>query len=327
MQLDADQVAFDTGRSQIDAECPELETIRAQQLAERADLASLESATIFGMDPSLTPPDLPAQKWNDDTDRFSRFFRQTPRPAAAVDVPADPIPLPVEESQPEQRLADEHAEVADSVAEYMEKLLQRSRNERASRGIVDEPYRESPAAAQRVAEAPAERVAEDLAAPAVEPIDPTPPAPDAARHRRRAVEQIRAGVGSMREIANQSARAAVAKHTSRKLRKSFAVTFPLTIGAFLLAGVISLLLGSEGRFRSLAVGAVMVGMIASIDLVRSWLKIKRSKNTGNPATRKAALEPAAPKIRTENRDLPSSGGELPEPEAQNVDEEPAVSVA
>ncbi len=124
--------------------------------------SNLGTATPVAAEPMHSQPERTDKKWNEDADRFSRFFRQTPRPAAAVAVEAQPdieaapemdvapgvaaaMTAPIEESSPEQRLADEHAEVADSVAEYMEKLLQRSRSERTARGIVDEPRHEPPA--------------------------------------------------------------------------------------------------------------------------------------------------------------------------------------
>jgi len=91
------------------------------------------------------------------------------------------------------------------------------------------------------------------------------------------VHEIRAGVGSLREIANISARSAVAKHSSRRLRKSFAMLLPLAVVAFVLAGALFILGGSEGTFLYHAVGALLIGILGTVELVRSWKKIKTGR--------------------------------------------------
>jgi FtsH-binding integral membrane protein len=98
-----------------------------------------------------------------------------------------------------------------------------------------------------------------------------------------AVSLFGAGVGTLREIANQSARAAVAKHSSRKFRKSVAVTLPLAVISFVLAGVLFLTEGSEARFYSQAFGIAMLGIIALIELANSFWKSKSRDPARTPA--------------------------------------------
>jgi hypothetical protein len=134
----------------------------------------------------------------------------------------------------------------------------------------------------------------------------------------------------MREIANLSARAAVASHTTRKWRRSFAITLPLSIGAFLLAGTTYFLEGSENRFRSLAFSATMIGAVAAIEIVRSWLKFRQTESNGSPATSRVDQEGVAACDKIADRNLPHAAGpeptgDFPESVSLVADEEPADS--
>ena len=285
--------------------------VDSDQFQIQADRVVENSSVSHGVEePALAQPDSASQNWNDDADRFNRFFRKTPRPAAVADVHAE-ASAPFVETSPEQRLADEHSEVADSVAEYMEKLLQRSRGERTECGIVGEPRRKPPTSVHRDLEVPGERVPEALPAAATQLNDPAPSQqPRAVAPRlRQDVNKIRAGVGSLREVANLSARAAVANHTSRKLRRTFTFTVPLTITAFILAAVTYLRGGSEGRFNYPAFNMAMLGVIATLELVRSWVTIKHARTNRNQTAVKTELEGAAADTSTEDRDQQTSAGE------------------
>jgi hypothetical protein len=140
---------------------------------------------------------------------------------------------------------------------------------------------------------------------------------------------MRAGVGSLREIANLSARAAVAKHTTKKLRRSFAVTLPLTIVAFVLAGTIYLLASYKSRFHSLTFGAMMVGLISAVELGRSWWKLKRAESKGNLATSTVKSEPAgvAPQNGNDDRVLSPGTSQLLESVLDEVDVKPVDSAS
>jgi hypothetical protein len=319
-QLAATRIHLDTEVARLDEERTRFEAERAQTVMEQPSLAGEPSQTESGLpefdarsvqaeienspfagnsspleaelgpEPhgwdvtALAPTERSPQIYDDDADRFSRFFRRA-SDRARLDV--RPESTPNLESSPEQPVADEHAEVADSVAAYMEKLLQRSRHQRAARGIIDEPAVESSDAIVGDLEVAGEATHQSLSVTPPPTSDPRPLqiTVDVDPSRRRAVEQIRAGVGSMREIANLSARAAVATHTTRKLRKSLAITLPLSVVAFLVAAAIY-----SGRFYFLALGPAMLGAVAAIELVRSWLKIRHAGFNASPTTASAELQ-------------------------------------
>jgi hypothetical protein len=77
----------------------------------------------------------------------------------------------------------------------------------------------------------------------------------------------------LREIANMSARTAVAAHSTRKLRQAVTFMLPLTIVAFVLAAGMYVMGGEEGRFASQAFGTVMLGAIAALEVMRTGLKM------------------------------------------------------
>ncbi len=79
----------------------------------------------------------------------------------------------------------------------------------------------------------------------------------------------------MREVANLAARSAVANYSSRKLRRSVAITLPLSIISFVLAGLVYFLGGVGAKYFSLTIGTVMLGLIAMIELAHSFWKMKQ----------------------------------------------------
>jgi pSer/pThr/pTyr-binding forkhead associated (FHA) protein len=274
-QLQAERLQFEADRLRFEEERAKFEAGRVESVLERVELDPEHAAT---------QPVLAAGDWNDDV-RFSRFFQKAPRPTTVLDVDAA-TSTPVLESCPEQCLANEPADVADSVAEYMERLLQRSRSGRTARGIVDEPSHEQANPFELDLQVAGEPVPASVSVPAPQVNEPQPSQTPSDRtpRRRQAVDQIRAGVGSFREIANLSARAAVANHSTRKLRRSLAVTLALTILALLLARGIDFLGGGDRRFDSLAFGMQMLGAISLIAFAQFWLQIKRAENNVSSST-------------------------------------------
>lgn len=210
-----------------------------------------------------------------DADRLNRLLGHKPPMAAFVPPPAVP-----------QNRPDEQAHEPDSIADYMERLLGRMRAAGEGGVTVVAP-----------ATGPADHGSSTwMQSWAAGPDDPEPEAgtasasaDGAAKSNRRArpsAAEIRAGVSSLREIANLSARTAVASHGSRKHRQSVAVTFPLMILSFLLAGLLYVLGGSEDRFYSQAFGTVMLGAIVLIELAHSlWKKWQCDRILALPANR------------------------------------------
>lgn len=137
----------------------------------------------------------------------------------------------------EQTAADDDA---DSVATYMERLLARTR--RPAGAPPHEPAA-SPASAAKtaaVAQAPHQPVA---APPSEDRAEEQTEAEAIARRPRPAPDkdEMRAHLDSFRHVANLSARTAIARHTTRRLRetilvKSILAVVSLGLSAFLFAG-------------------------------------------------------------------------------------------
>jgi hypothetical protein len=283
-RVQAERMELDSTRAALEADRVDLETERARFHTERATAAEVAAAPHASA-PEMGPDrcDMVAKQWNQDADRMHRLFSLPVRPAAnaaaAPELSATASPQPAQEQAPveEEKESDDHAEIADSVADYMEHLLGRVRNRH--NGVVAEDSRGRRTARDDVRSETADSPPTDLAGSAELP-DKVRTAPPRRPHN---VEAIRAGVGTLREIANLSARAAVAKHSSRKFRKSVAFTLPLAIISFALAGVLFLIGGSEARFYSQAFGIVMLGLIALIELANAFWKAK-SCDAARPLT-------------------------------------------
>jgi hypothetical protein len=104
----------------------------------------------------------------------------------------------------------------------------------------------------------------------------------------------------------------VAQHTTRKLRRSFALNLPLTILAFILAGALYVAGGGQRKFHVLALSTAGLGAIGAIEVVRSWLKIKYAEAQCNSVTVRPE-EPARDAISTnaENLTVEISAGRSP----------------
>lgn len=235
-RLEAERAAFERERSEWELE-------RRAQVVSGAPRIAENTAAAGGA--------LPARR-DADTDRVNRLFRSPERsvPAASVAPPA--LPAVAREAR------DDHAATAQSVAEYMERLLGR-KPETPDAGPTDDP---EPSSTVSSAEpAPTASADQSVAGESAGPVKP---------RRRHNVAELRATVGSLRELANHSARAAVAKHSSRKARKSMALILPLMIAAFALGALLDRL----GGTRNQAFATTMLGVIACIELVHSFWRAK-----------------------------------------------------
>jgi hypothetical protein len=178
------------------------------------------------------------------------------------------------------------ATVDAAVADYMERLLGRMRSRKDGSVVDEEPF------ANHSSQTPigSENHVSPLTGTGVDLESPEGVRSRAPR-RSHNVEEIRADFGTLRKIANLSARAAVASHSSRKLRESStAVTLPLAITSFVLAGALFLIGGSEARFYSQALGIVMLGFIALIEMANSSWKLKNLDTARTPAVNEDSPE-------------------------------------
>jgi hypothetical protein len=162
--------------------------------------------------------------------------------------------------------ADGTTEVTESVADYMQQLLGRMRAERPG------DYRPSDSGALGTWPGSGDERASQPARS-----EPDSESTEDSRRTRRVhnIDEVRAGVGTLREIANFSARSAVAKHSSRKLRRSMTITLPLAVIAFVLAGGVMLLGEDRSRYVGEAFGTLMLGVIVAIEIAHSFWKIRR----------------------------------------------------
>jgi len=277
-QLATQRAAFVSQRDQFAAGRPgPAEECRAGSSADALAAGELlPPAEAAPIGPEFPPE---TRNWGGDVERFSRLFR--PHSRGAGSPPADSTPpqpaAPAVDPQPATPSNEEHPEVAASIAAFMERLLHRKRPggippqamiERKGEWTDDVDWKGLPA--EKPVESPPIKETDAVA-------DETPPEqpPAVSPRARHNVHEIRAGVGSLREIANLSARSAVAKHSSKKLRKSFALMLPLAILAFLVGSAMIVAGGSEGRFYYHALGAMLIGLVTTLELLRSSTKAWR----------------------------------------------------
>lgn len=208
-----------------------------------------------------------------DAERMNRLF---PNPAGA---PAVPTPQP-SDSEPLPTVAGEHDETSQSVTAYMNRLLGRSQQLRGEA----EPHPHAIESACAVSGAT--QAARDSSWGPTEDAMPVQP----GRRRKQVAEEVRAAVGPLRALANQSARAAVKKHSSRKFRQSMVLTLPLMVAAFVLGAVLVRVGGSPGQFSAQAFGTTMLGVITCIALIHSFWMVSHRGPAARLRTRSERAE-------------------------------------
>ncbi len=194
-----------------------------------------------------------------------------------------------EEEEPEKPTASsfepaEHDEPEDSISAYMERLLARNRQVTGGNSAPTGTSSKVPAApaiaVSKQGAASPEVGAEEVVASGGKPerwLEESP------RHRQNR-DQVRAEVQVLRQIANQSARSAVATASRRDVRKQVMVKTTASVLA-LGSGVAALLLEVSTPFGLVVLG---IGMMFSIDLTltifRNWKQLRDLKKAA------AALE-------------------------------------
>jgi hypothetical protein len=125
-------------------------------------------------------------------------------------------------------------------------------------------------------------VATDHAAE-VEPAIEQPPATPARPRRGQSKDVERAGIDSLRELANLSAKSAVAKHSWRKLRSGVAVKLGLIVVSIALAGF---LFATRLHSPLLAAGAGMAALLLAGELIFSFTQFRRVASYKKPSPEK-----------------------------------------
>ncbi len=189
----------------------------------------------------------------------------------------------------------------DSIAAYMERLLARNRQGAGSGTEFQSVATPSPQPSPQprpqptplVSQAPpggqqptaqfSEIDASETAAPLTEPPQP--------RHQQDK-EAARANLNSLREVANMSARTAIATHTGKQLRGKVLLKCLLAGSSFVVSA--ALLSGSQWGFPGYTLhgwGALAVGGIMAVELARSTIKMRRKQNVGSNSSAKDAESP------------------------------------
>lgn len=271
-------------------------------------------------------------EWDRDADRFKRFF-QTPQRPAVEETPSPETQAPSpDHSAPvvrkdEKAQSDEDANVDESVSAYMEQLLKRMRGTNEVGAQVATRTQESrtdmmspsksilePAgisASQENVPMSEARPADASASAPVVIVNSAPPErqpePRDAR-REEQISRLRTGVGSLREVANLSARQAVAKHAWKRIRKSVRITLPLIVLSLVIGGAMFAIGEYRGQYYAQGFGVLALGVLALAELTFKYWRLKRADRTrGEASPRKAADEPpAAPQVGASST-TPSSG--------------------
>ncbi|MEM1062537.1 MAG: hypothetical protein AAGJ97_09465, partial [Planctomycetota bacterium] len=198
------------------------------------DVAIDEAATAFGHVPTADEP----------------LAEAPPLDEYEADVPQDASEPAVEE------------ESSDSVSDYMEKLLARMRN-------PDDPAVETPAPKPAPAPAAAAPVAADgVAEEAAEAVPDEPP----QRRERKPIdhEALRAETDSFREMANLSARTAIARHSVTKQRAAVVIKGVMTVaGGGIGLALVTTPLWSDRTFVIYGLAAFAAAGFAAYDLIDS----------------------------------------------------------
>lgn len=230
---------------------------------------------------------------------------------------AEPSPEPVEQREPpvttriaEESRSEPEKSVAktdedDSIASYMERLLARNR-----RQGDDEPE-PAPVKGRAVREEPAmPRAGSPAAVGTTIPIQVAPeqsPAPERRRERKPQAapdkETAREHLQKFRQVANASARTAVAKHTSKTMRVALIFKGVITVCCAIAAGFfLHGWLMEEAAYFPQAMASVIMSALIGADLLRNLLAAKKAskrigltKSQPAPATPKPV--PAAPPVK------------------------------
>lgn len=275
-----------TGAEASDTEvAPAVRALRSQL----AELFGISSQTAFGHsqlereEPAedLSPTEMPAESVADEPLAEDAVEEPTaceaalPEEGPLAETDAS-VADEVEPSAPPSPAATEGH--GDSISAYMERLLARSRTSAANSALpAPEPERRRRPAAEND-----ETASAPPPPPAPPPLEmPSAPPKSIAPEERVA---LRANIDSFRELANASARSAVAKHESKKLRTMVQIKVALAI----IAGGLTVLLfvaNSVGRvsYGTYALASAFATVVMTFDLARTVLAFYRWKSVESAA--------------------------------------------
>lgn len=207
-------------------------------------------------------------------------------PASKEQETVDPVE---EQARTESASDSELEEEDDSVAAYMKQLLARSNRNQQPEPETSGPKRrrsenyERPSA---VANENSQANESQNSSPEVisETAKPKREKPDVDK------DAVRRDMDSFRELANMSARSAVAKHSSKKIRIKLLLNLVLAVVSFGLSMVLFVTsLVTDKAYFTYAILSALVGVMTGFELLRSSVLAKRSRVVKKP-TQEALAE-------------------------------------
>ena len=215
-------------------------------------------------------------------DDVEEHYEVEPQPASAVE---EEVSEPVAEEPPVDDAAPDggEEEAGDvSIEDYMQRLIARTGG-----AAAPQPNVEAPTSAA--------------------PVEKAKPRPKPARPRRRAAPEATTDLAAMRQLANTTAKTAVASHAMRMARMHVGSK---AIVALFCAGVGVALLTMGGGLFAIAAATGAFGMAAytGFDIYRVWSRLYQiNRSGGRPAAAKGAggqakRQPVAAAGRTQRAD-------------------------
>jgi len=200
------------------------------------------------------------------------------------------LELPTAEEPTSQTPPEAGAEDS-SIASYMESLLARNRGTSNSSGVsefrpVQPPKPEASQPEQREQQDQQQDQRESAETGAAEPaVDLEPPQPKYQQNK----EAVRANLNSLREVANLSARSAIATHTGKQLRGKVLVKVILATASFGVAGaLLTSRLWSSTSYTFYGSVALGIGCVMAVDLVASTVSHRRKNGSRKDSDRSSS---------------------------------------
>jgi|GEM_PF-2167048 hypothetical protein len=180
--------------------------------------------------------------------------------------------------------AEEQSKDGDSISSYMEELLARSRkNSGATAQTINQPTKQPSNEKENPPTASSEEsgaVEEDVPTNPMRNLSPGEFTPTHSLDK----DATRADMRSLRELANLSARTALATHATKEMRGKMLISSLLTVVAFTVAAVLFTgKLWGPMSYEATGWAAALVGVIMAAELIRSTLLVHRVKSTGQIA--------------------------------------------
>lgn len=251
--------------------------------------------------------------------KLSDLFHLSQKPSAPSqehatpnrEIQRAPEPPPrqiVQESTPTSGNAeDDHADMMDK---YMQNLIARSRKQ-SPEAEAAAPQAATPVRpVQPIEPATVKTYAPLIEAPVAVELDEQVQDVEPSQIVRPTVDKqaARANMDSLRELANLSARSAVAKHTWKKVRGEVFVKTALAIAGWVVTAALFTSPWWRGEsYRSYAILAGAVSLVMSIDLIRAMLQIMRrakfTNNRGGAAEDRGNVAGAGPAVAQQRKTL------------------------